>query len=246
MEYSSLTNDSKSNEENINIVKVVDITDVAVSTPVIVNEIQEEIAVVSDIKPNERRIKEDTPETTNRYNSVLTYEGDESKIESTSELVLKSVEIEFEEAKPIEFEPKINGSKTEDVVTINHVDETVHFDTVKIRDCSESPFDFTPKNDSHKVLNHDDSNETPSLDYVLNKLSRYKSSFEDTNLKKSKSVAELDLGDAVRGKVQDMIVRMKSVERLGVEKREVINARERPRKKSVSEKIALFEVIIFD
>lgn len=78
---------------------------------------------------------------------------------------------------------------------------------------------------------------------VKEKINRLKS-YEDTNMKKAKSTAELDLGDAVKGKVKKMIVRMNSSELLDdvrPKEVEVISAKERPRKRSVSEKIALFE-----
>ncbi|XP_063544275.1 uncharacterized protein LOC134752511 [Cydia strobilella] len=78
---------------------------------------------------------------------------------------------------------------------------------------------------------------------VKEKIKRLKS-YEDTNMKRAKSTAELDLGDAVKGKVKKMIVRMNSSELLDdVRPREVevISEKERPRKRSVSEKIALFE-----
>ncbi|XP_048003375.1 uncharacterized protein LOC125239753 [Leguminivora glycinivorella] len=78
---------------------------------------------------------------------------------------------------------------------------------------------------------------------VKEKINRLKS-HDDTNMKKAKSTAELDLGDAVKGKVKKMIVRMNSSELLEdvrVKEVEVINPKERPRKRSVSEKIALFE-----
>ncbi|XP_063390777.1 uncharacterized protein LOC134676349 [Cydia fagiglandana] len=78
---------------------------------------------------------------------------------------------------------------------------------------------------------------------VKEKINRLKS-YEDINMKKAKSTAELDLGDAVKGKVKKMIVRMNSSELLDdvrPKEVEVISAKERPRKRSVSEKIALFE-----
>ncbi|XP_013195740.2 titin isoform X2 [Amyelois transitella] len=55
-----------------------------------------------------------------------------------------------------------------------------------------------------------------------------------------KSLAEMDLGDAVKGKVHQMIIRMNSTEKIETNKK-VIDPRERPRKKSVSKIIALFE-----
>lgn len=61
-------------------------------------------------------------------------------------------------------------------------------------------------------------------------------------IKRELSYAEVDLGDAVKGRVRDMIVRMVSLERLDLEKKGIIDIKEKPRIGSVSEKIALFEV----
>ncbi|CAK1550211.1 unnamed protein product [Leptosia nina] len=55
------------------------------------------------------------------------------------------------------------------------------------------------------------------------------------------SYAENDLGDAVRGRVREMVVRMVSLERMDLEKKGLIEIKEKPRGGSVSEKIALFE-----
>ncbi|XP_041968348.1 uncharacterized protein LOC121725436 [Aricia agestis] len=73
------------------------------------------------------------------------------------------------------------------------------------------------------------------------KLSQLKKNINvDSEMKRAKSLAELDLGDAVNGKVKKMIYRMKSVDKIE-HRKEIINSRERPRKGSVSERIALFE-----
>lgn len=64
----------------------------------------------------------------------------------------------------------------------------------------------------------------------------------EEDFRRTKSVAELDLGDAVKGKVNNIILRIKSVDRIELDRRETISKKEMPRKRSVSEKIALFEV----
>lgn len=81
---------------------------------------------------------------------------------------------------------------------------------------------------------------------VKEKIKRLKS-HEDGNLRRAKSTAELDIGEAVKGKVKNMIVRMNSTDFLDdrddiLEEKEKISPKERPRKRSVSEKIAMFEV----
>lgn len=65
---------------------------------------------------------------------------------------------------------------------------------------------------------------------------------KEDDIRRAKSLAELDLGDAVKGKVGNMILRMKSVDRIVLDRKETINKKEMPRKRSVLEKIALFEV----
>lgn len=64
------------------------------------------------------------------------------------------------------------------------------------------------------------------------------------DIKRTKSLAELDLGDAVKGQVQRMVYRIKSVDfdRIETTKARKISLREMPKKSSVLEKIALFEV----
>ncbi|CAB3232256.1 unnamed protein product [Arctia plantaginis] len=61
--------------------------------------------------------------------------------------------------------------------------------------------------------------------------------------KRTKSLAELDLGDAVKGQVQRMVYRIKSVDfdRIETSRARKISLKEMPKKSSVLEKIALFE-----
>ncbi|CAK1587892.1 unnamed protein product [Parnassius mnemosyne] len=68
------------------------------------------------------------------------------------------------------------------------------------------------------------------------------SSREEDDIRRTTSVAELDFGNVIKGKVHKMIMRIKSIERAEHGKRQIIiSETERPRKSSVSEKIALFE-----
>lgn len=63
-------------------------------------------------------------------------------------------------------------------------------------------------------------------------------------MRRSKSLADVqEIGNALKGNVNQILYKIKSRDHLNFEeKREVINVKERPRKKSVLEKIALFEV----
>lgn len=68
-------------------------------------------------------------------------------------------------------------------------------------------------------------------------------SMQKEAMRRSKSVADEEIGDLVKGNVNQILYRIKSREELSYEeKKEVINEKERPRKKSVLAKIALFEV----
>lgn len=63
--------------------------------------------------------------------------------------------------------------------------------------------------------------------------------------RRSKSLADVEIGDVIKGNVNEILYRIKSRENLNYGgNKEVINAKERPRKKSVLEKIALFEVSV--
>ncbi|CAG5057651.1 unnamed protein product [Parnassius apollo] len=79
----------------------------------------------------------------------------------------------------------------------------------------------------------------------INKMEHKKEEFirrEEGDIKRTTSVAELDLGNVIKGKVHEMIKRIKSIERIEHGKRQIIiSETELPRKSSVSEKIALFE-----
>uniref|UniRef100_A0A2A4JN96 NADP-dependent oxidoreductase domain-containing protein n=1 Tax=Heliothis virescens TaxID=7102 RepID=A0A2A4JN96_HELVI len=107
--------------------------------------------------------------------------------------------------------------------------------------------------DTHKVQNETNLNETNEnvfnfdVNKVQNSLARSAYGEEDVRssteeLKRAKSLAELDLGDAVNGKVRRIVGRIKSVDftRRDSVKTE-INIKEMPKKLSVLEKIALFE-----
>ncbi|XP_013147989.1 PREDICTED: protein MLP1-like [Papilio polytes] len=61
----------------------------------------------------------------------------------------------------------------------------------------------------------------------------------DFDMRRTTSVAELEIGGVVKGRVYEMIMRINSMEILSHNKKDI--QREQPRKSSVSEKIALFE-----
>ncbi|XP_046975508.1 serine-rich adhesin for platelets-like isoform X1 [Vanessa cardui] len=58
---------------------------------------------------------------------------------------------------------------------------------------------------------------------------------------RAKSLAELDLGDAVRGRVRQMVYRMNSMERMRLMRSDTVERKERLRKISITDRVALFE-----
>ncbi|CAH0599571.1 unnamed protein product [Chrysodeixis includens] len=108
---------------------------------------------------------------------------------------------------------------------------------------SESSTNINKTENYSSVNNYSKSefNVLKSNDFVLQSSLEEFGSKEE--LKRAKSVAELDLGDAVNGNVQRILGRIKSVDfdsRRNV-KTEKINVKEMPKKLSVLEKIRLFE-----
>jgi hypothetical protein len=90
-----------------------------------------------------------------------------------------------------------------------------------------------------KVYEHRDQNDNKYLS-IEKRIRRLTSTDIDGDVRLAKSY-DLDVCE-LKGKVSEIKHRIKSTDRLNVEKGEVICEKERPRKKSVSEKIALFEV----
>lgn len=100
-----------------------------------------------------------------------------------------------------------------------------------------------------KLYDFNDEFKKPELDYKtidsgddkfrsLEFIQDYVKAKDD--MRRTKSVAELDLGDAVKGKVNKIISRINSFDLL--EEKNQSKVKDLPRKRSVSEKIALFEV----
>ncbi|CAH2987675.1 unnamed protein product [Chilo suppressalis] len=232
------TNNTVMYEENNNLVHNVTTEEVDVSTLTIIDDIPkaEEITIEDPPSQHDVILKEDPIE----INS--------NKIEETELEAVDSYRIEY--AKPMNYienvplnnEPSANQirilNNNEDVVNVNYNDDKTE-NSNKVLNESYSDIDIfknTPK-DNNQLSNRYFDKGTEKTDF---KRSRSRSD-DSSRAQRIKSVADLDLGDAVKGKVHNMIVRMNSVEMLNVEKKEVISAKERPRKKSVSEKIALFE-----
>ncbi|XP_034837805.2 uncharacterized protein [Maniola hyperantus] len=80
--------------------------------------------------------------------------------------------------------------------------------------------------------------DAPSSSQVWQEYRRKK---EDSDMRRARSLAELDLGDAVKGRVKQLVVRMSSVDRGGASRREHLEGRGRPRGGTVSQRIAMYE-----
>ncbi|CAG4959191.1 unnamed protein product [Colias eurytheme] len=127
----------------------------------------------------------------------------------------------------------INNHKSEDIVnkltsSQNNLDfekDTNNSENIVISDGR--------KYSSLKSLNNDELNYEDNSKTI-------KVSFKERDNKKEVSYAEIDLGDAVKGKVQN-VVRMISMERMDLEKKGIIDIKEKPKRGTVLEKIALFE-----
>ncbi|XP_045506124.1 GRIP and coiled-coil domain-containing protein-like [Colias croceus] len=127
----------------------------------------------------------------------------------------------------------INNQKSEDIVnkltsSQNNLDfekDTNNSENIVISD--------DRKYSSLKSINKDE------LHYEDNSKT-IKVSFKERDNKKEVSYAEIDLGDAVKGKVQN-VVRMISMERMDLEKKGIIDIKEKPKRGTVLERIALFE-----
>lgn len=151
-----------------------------------------------------------------------------------------------------ELKPNLEGKEN----NINDNEKSISEDVARNTDNNAESTIKNDKNSTEKGVitkeiatnkNDDDYDEVFSVyngKLVESRKIRLKSTTEESNMRRTKSYAELDLGEAVKGKVLQMIVRINSMENILVEKKEVISAKERPRKMSVSEKIALFEVSI--
>lgn len=65
--------------------------------------------------------------------------------------------------------------------------------------------------------------------------------------KRAKSVAELDIGDSMKGRVRQMVYRMNSMERMRMLMRsDTTDRKDRLRKVSINDRVALFEVSLLE
>lgn len=166
------------------------------------------------------------------------------KIRPVSEILMSKAEFEYQNVRPISQILTVKDENEYQKVAVN---------------ADFAPGDSSYKNKTkHKywlvnkrISSHDtevdqteedtgvSTNETYRIDGKY-KITQTKQDSDNINM--VKSVAELDLGDAVKGKVNSVVLRMRSVDAFGSDKKDGINIKEMPRTISVWEKIALFEV----
>ncbi|KPJ15332.1 1,5-anhydro-D-fructose reductase [Papilio machaon] len=149
------------------------------------------------------------------------------------------------------FTPKENNSNnisniSNDITTSRHIDVTNE-------DSNYVPNEVKKELNTNKYINNENfiytENKAKSLEYIRHNSTRksyerlqsdYKDGRRDFDMRRTTSVAELEIGEVVKGRVlTEMIMRINSMEIISQGKKEI--HREQPRKSSVSEKIALFE-----
>ncbi|XP_059063011.1 probable serine/threonine-protein kinase kinX [Achroia grisella] len=163
-----------------------------------------------------------------------TIENEPILVENTVE-ILEPIKTEYSEPLPINIEEK----KLEININDNNIviDELVLEPVENKRTEYENNVEISNSDDDSVFYRTEDPNQTETV-------RRDSKSIEEYSRERPKSVAELDLGESVKGKVHEMItkIRMNSFETGEVQKKEKeIEVHERPRKKSVSMMIALFE-----
>lgn len=163
----------------------------------------------------------------------------------------------------IDFNPKNDSiienvcDKTEDMVGKHETKDRNPIHKNHVVNLFNKPRDFENEQDIKPAVNikpvPQDIKRVPEIEsrevnkrenLIENRLRRLKSAagLDIMKLERSKSAVEIEIEKSVKGKVSNIIRSMKSTDSLETPKREVISVKERPRKKSVLEKIALFEV----
>ncbi|KAJ8705764.1 hypothetical protein PYW08_012810 [Mythimna loreyi] len=222
---------------------VQDFTNTPMNTPVVetvapndyekrVDELQTKTYSISDIGPKTHEAKTVSSLTTTAEN---TYDIKAETIEESYSYTTDYNQSNF----TTEYELNFDSNTVQNQLQQRQEDDRI----TSPSDYKQNLSDFeNKKSDTNKnEFNFD----APRVENTLTRseygADDFKTSTEE--LKRAKSLAELDLGDVVHGKVKRIVGRIKSVDfgRRGSVKTE-INAKELPRKMSVWEKIALFEI----
>ncbi|CAG9789863.1 unnamed protein product [Diatraea saccharalis] len=239
-------------EENNNIVHNIICEEFNVPPLTVVDKILETEDIIFENQPvqNKFLLNEATIQNEQYFpNNLIQHHKDEIELEAAETYRIEYAHpVNSIESIPIENDSKLNQIRIldnkEDVVYVNYESNKIeNSETKKYNNgLYKSHNELDSYNTEPQLLEYEglsskniDSKNT-NVDFK-----RLRTTSEHIRKEKVKSVADLELGDAVKGKVHELIYRMNSNERLNVEKKEVISAKERPRKKSVSEKIALFE-----
>ncbi|GBP63678.1 1,5-anhydro-D-fructose reductase [Eumeta japonica] len=133
---------------------------------------------------------------------------------------------EFKEAKPIPDEVQVFKPKIIDEIVKKEIKEEKTTTIVHEVDIKITEEVLEPKG---SIENRTDIDR------------KYLHTEPKTNLNRIKSVSEKTLNDNIKGKVNTLIERMISMEYIDHKPKEIISIKEMPRKKTVSDRIAMFE-----
>ncbi|XP_052755147.1 uncharacterized protein LOC113509285 isoform X2 [Galleria mellonella] len=180
---------------------------------------------------NQLDVKDETvpsdviPELANTIESKPVY------VDSRDE-IRESIKTEYLDPAPINIQEK--------ELEINNNEDTIPLDEPILDTVKDKP---TEQETNVQIVNAEDNVALSRNTDDSNEPERRRRSREEEQVKeRPKSLAEIDLGESVKGIVHEMITRMNSFEKIEEPKRgKEIDVKERPRKKSVSMMIALFE-----
>lgn len=140
--------------------------------------------------------------------------------------------------------PFNNKSRFDSQIPLEELKVTNETDNPRANHNKTPAEEFDIKTEADKASNHltEDREDKPRENLVEKRLRRLKSTnLDNAKLERSKSILEIEIEKSVKGKVSHIIQNLRS-ETVEPVKKGGINLKELPRKKSVSEKIAIFEV----
>ncbi|XP_045781653.1 MATH and LRR domain-containing protein PFE0570w-like [Maniola jurtina] len=205
-----------------------------------VDDVPKEVSVIAKIAMFERCETKDALSKSNESIESLQEDNDKPKI--VNEILKTDInqnELNYidESANATALENKVNNEKTRmnndlEGNKVNKSEKTSHLKTKNIS--SEGKMiNRTISSVNNEVFEKDGKSSTEVWQ-------EYRRKKEDSDMRRARSLAELDLGDAVKGRVKQLVVRMSSVDR-GEGRREQLEGRYRPRGGAVSQRIAMYE-----
>ncbi|KPI99262.1 Aldo-keto reductase family 1 member C18 [Papilio xuthus] len=195
-------------------------------------------------------MEEDIPILKGKVNRVIrrisSIDNSKSVEKSSNDLpkkksVLSKIQM-FERGEPDEVYPKTRITKLDSKTT--RIPNPIRQTSIELRRPKIVKEIYKETNENKTKLIENPSKEmqeeTSNIEFEDDKLqSDIKDGRTVFDMRRTTSVAELEIGGVVKGRVHEMITRINSMEILTQGKKDV--QKEQPRKSSVSEKIALFE-----